>query len=98
MNWDEIRFVDYCNNCKTYKELGFEEDSEGEFSPCHHFWYCWNDGGVVQSLQTKILILENLMKYRRLFPHEYKDYQGLLRRREELVNERLGMVFKELKR
>lgn len=90
--------MDYCNNCKTHKELGMDEFTEGEFSPCHHFWYCWNDGGVVQALQTRILIFENLMKYRRLFPHEYKDYQRLLREREELVNERLSMVMKELKR
>ena len=90
--------MDYCNNCKTHKELGLDESFEGEFSPCHHFWYCWNDEGEVQALQTRILIFENIQKYRRLFPHEYKDYQGLLRRREELVNERLSMAMKELKR
>ena len=98
MNWEEIRFVDYCNNCKTHSELGLEEDFEGEFAPCHHYWYCWNDNGVVQELQMSILYFEGLMKYRHLHPHEYKDYQRLLRRRERVVNRRLSKAMKELKR
>ena len=77
--------------------LGFEEDFEGEFAPCHHYWYCWNDGGVVQELQMQLLFFENLMKYRRLHPHEYKTYRGLLRKRERIVNRRLSKAMKGLK-
>ena len=96
MDWEELRFVDYCNNCKTHSELGMEEYFEGEFDPCHHYWYCWNDGGEVQELQMQILYFENMMKYRRLYPHEFKTYHGLLRRRNRLVNERLSKAMKEL--
>lgn len=90
--------MDYCNNCKTHSQLGFEEDVTDEFAPCHHYWYCWNDGGVVQELQMNILFFENRMKYTRLNPHEYKTYKGLLSRRERLVNKRLSKAMKELRR
>lgn len=96
LNWEELRFVDYCNNCKTHRELGLDESCTGEFAPCHHYWYCWNDGGVVQDLQMKILGFKSIMKSRRLFPSEYKEYQRLLRQRENLVTARLRIVLKEL--
>ena len=98
MDWSELRFVDYCNNCKTHSELGLEEDFEGEFAPCHHYWYCWNDKGEVQESQMQILYFENLLRYRRLHPHEYKDYQMLLRKRGRMVNKRLSKALKELRK
>jgi len=88
--------VDYCNNCKTHTQMGMEEYCEGEFAPCHHYWYCWNDGGLVQGLQMQILYFENMMKYRKLHPHEYRTYKGLLQYRNRLVNERLSKAMRGL--
>ena len=74
----ELRFVDYCNNCKT--GLAFKNDV-----PCHHPWYCGHEGepAIVQSDIVRI------DEFRRLHGHITAqmcvEYKQLRKRQRQLV-------------
>jgi len=55
-NLKDLFYVDYCNNCKDEEIRG----TYGKhYTPCHHPWYCFHDGGEVQEMEYRIAKINN---------------------------------------
>ena len=48
VNTKDLFYVDYCNCCKDLELMSSNE------VPCHHPFYCWQDGREVQELEFQL--------------------------------------------
>ena len=81
----DLFYVDYCNNCK-------DADIRGEYgkdyTPCHHPWYCWHDGGEVQELEARLAQINHIeWLYPFLPAKEREERKQLQKRKWELIKE-----------
>lgn len=81
----DLFYVDYCNNCKDAEIRG---EYGRDYVPCHHPWYCWQDGGEVQELEYQLSLLrENEHWQGYLTAQEYEKLKKLKARKWELIKE-----------
>ena len=81
----DLFYVDYCNNCK---DPGLRGRYGKEYTPCHHPWYCWHDGGEVQKLEARIAQLRHIEWLYPFFPaREREELKQLRERKWELIKE-----------
>lgn len=81
----DLFYVDYCNNCKDEEIRGVYGK---DYTPCHHPWYCWNDGGAVQQLEYELAVLrENERNHGSLTTSEFEQLKVLKERKWELIKE-----------
>ena len=79
----QLFYVDYCNCCKDLDVMDSKE------VPCHHPWYCWQDGGEVQELEFQLGSLYETERHRRLFASEREQLFELKQKKFELVKQKL---------
>ena len=81
----DLLYVDYCNNCKDPEVRG----TYGKhYTPCTHPWYCWNDGGEVQALESRIAQLKHMEWLYPIFPaKEKQELRELESKRWDLIRE-----------
>ncbi len=82
-NLKDLLYVDYCNNCKDVEVHGtYGKD----YTPCHHPWYCFHDGGEVQELEAKIAqINHNSWLRGYMCAYEYEKLKELKDLKWELI-------------
>ena len=84
-NLKDLFYVDYCNNCKDEEIRG---DYGKNYTPCHHPWYCWHDGGEVQKLEARLGELREMEHWAPFFPaREKEELRQLKERKWELIKE-----------
>ena len=84
-NLKDLFYVDYCNNCKDEEIRG---DYGKNYTPCHHPWYCWHDGGEVQKLEARLGELREMEHWAPFFPaREKEELRQLKERKLELSKE-----------
>lgn len=79
----DLFYVDYCNHCKEETVRGtYGQD----YTPCHHPWYCWNDGGDVQELEFRMGQIKQDSELRGFMcAHEYEELKVLKSRKWDLI-------------
>ena len=83
VNYD-IFYVDYCNCCKDLELMDQKE------VPCHHPWYCWQDGEEVQELEAQLGSLNEKEHWNGyLTASEKETYYQLKQKKFELVKQKL---------
>ena len=82
-NLKDLFYVDYCNNCKDAKiRWVYGKD----YTPCHHPWYCWHDGGEVQELESRIGELKHIVWLYPFLPaREKEELRELNKRKWDLI-------------
>ncbi len=81
----DLFYVDYCNNCKDPSIRGVYGK---HYTPCHHPWYCWHDGGEVQALEFRLAQLREIERTYPFFPaREKEELRKLKERKWELIKE-----------
>lgn len=84
-NLKDLFYVDYCNNCKDEEIRGAYGKN---YTPCHHPWYCWHDGGEVQKLEARLGELREMEHWAPFFPaREKEELRQLKERKWELIKE-----------
>ena len=82
-NLKDLFYVDYCNNCKNAEIRGtYGKD----YTPCNHEWYCFNDGGEVQELESNIAKINHDVWLRGyMCAYEREELKELKNRKWELI-------------
>lgn len=88
-DYDEFWYMDYCNNCKDLDIMDSKE------VPCHHPFYCWNDGGEVQDLEFQLGLLNEKAHWNGLTPSEREQLFKLKDKKFKLIHEKLREYRKE---
>ena len=84
-NLRDLFYVDYCNNCKDEEIRGtYGKD----YTPCHHPWYCWHDGGEVQKLEARLAEINHMESMYPFLPAREKEERRQLQERKwDLIKE-----------
>lgn len=85
----EFWYMDYCNNCKDLDVMDSKE------VPCHHPFYCWNDGGEVQQLEYELGKLYEKEHWNGLTPSEREQVFKLKDKKFKLIHKKLREYRKE---
>ena len=89
----DLFYVDYCCSCKDLDVMDSKE------VPCHHPWYCWQDGGEVQELEFRLGVLYEKEHWnKRLSPIEREELFKLKQKKFELVKNKLKEFRKSMVR
>ena len=81
----DLFFVDYCNNCKDAEIRG---KYGKHYTPCHHPWYCWHDGGEVQKLEARLGEINHMeWLYPFLPAKEREERKQLQKKKWELIKQ-----------